>query len=182
MPLAIALQDAVTGQHFSFDPTRTIENVYPEIVRIAIQACRRNSWQPWMVTLLEPAGVDENVLLETLYTFSVAVDLSMEPNPNTVIGAVREAGFLSKPQSAQTVVLALLGQLCFGAFWAGVRHANMQGVVPEVMVMMRQAAQQLEEFIREDWNTKAAHKIEGTSCNKARSSPSEELTPASDIT
>jgi hypothetical protein len=155
MSMAVRLKDPKTGEEFSFNPERCVERFYPRMLEAAIQGCLKESWEPWYATYLKDHGITEEVLLQTLRAFSVFVDLSLDPEIKTVRDALQQSCFFDCPQPAQLVVLAKVGQLCAGAFWAGVRHSVMVGVVPEPIQMMKAAAVQLETLISERWNATA---------------------------
>lgn len=155
MAMAVRMKDPKTGEEFSFNPERCVERFYPRMIEAAILGVREKNWEPWYATYLSGAGVTEEVLLKTLRDYSVFVDLSLDPEIKSVRDAITQSGFFDNPLPAQLVVLAKIGQLCAGAFWAGVRHSVMVGVVPEPVQSMKIAAAQLESLISERWNDAA---------------------------
>jgi len=156
------MRDAETGEEFSFNPERCVERWYPRMLEAAIEGCREKSWEPWYSTYLKENGVTEEILLKTLRAYSVFVDLSLDPEIKSPRDALQESGFFDYPLPAQMIVLAKVGQLCAGTFWAGVRHSVMVGVVPEPVMMMKTAAAQLEALISSRWNGAVSEGAQGT--------------------
>lgn len=153
--IAVRMKDPKTNEEFSFNPERCVERIYPRMLEAAIRGCMEKSWEPWYATYLKDHGITEEVLLKTLRAFSVFVDLSLDPEIKSVRDALQQSGFFDCPQPAQQVILAKIGQLCAGTFWAGIRHSVMVGVVPEPVQFMRDAAVQLDTLISEKWNVAA---------------------------
>lgn len=166
--LAVRMKDPQTGEEFSFNPERCVERWYPRMLEAAIEGCREKSWEPWYSTYLKENGVTEEVLLKTLRAYSVFVDLSLDPEIKSPRDALQQSGFFDYPLPVQLVVLAKVGQLCAGTFWAGIRHSVMVGVVPEPVQMMKAAAVKLEALISERWNAGATQGAQCTSPETAK--------------
>jgi len=161
--MAVRMKDPRTGEEFSFSPERCVERWYPRMIEAAIEGCREKSWEPWYSTYLQEKEITEEVLLKTLRAYSVFVDLSLDPEIKSPRDALQQSGFFDCPLPAQLVVLAKVGQLCAGTFWAGVRHSVMVGVVPEPVQTMKAAAAQLETLISERWNNAVPKSAQGAS-------------------
>lgn len=149
MGMAIRLKDQVTQEEYSFDPFRDIAYFWPQLVTKALEGCKQKGWEPWYDAYLQANGVTEEVLLETLGAYAGFCQLAMDPEIRGVREAMERSGFFAKPPAAQLVVIAKIGQLGSGAFWAGIRHAHMQGVVPKAIVMIGDAATELDQLIEE---------------------------------
>lgn len=141
--MAIRLIDPVTKQEHSFHPGRDIAYFWPQLIAMAADGLQERRWESWYGDHLRAHGVTEETLLKTLQAYCEFCRLSVDPETDHPRTAMEKTGFFSMPPAAQLVVMAKIGQLGSGAFWAGVRHAYSEGVVPEPLAMLTKAAAQL---------------------------------------
>ena len=62
------------------------------------------------------------------------------------------AGFFYFPKAGQIVVMAKLGQLSTGAWWAGIKSATELGKIPATIVQLKLYAEEAEKLLNKEWS------------------------------
>ena len=156
MGLSVRMRNPATGQDHSFNIARDIAYFYPQLVALAGHGLLQDHWEPWYGDYLKEKGVTEEELTKTVAAFTEFCSNATSPDHPVMPDSLKASGFFDLPQPAQLVFLAKLGQLCAGAFWAGIRAAAHADETPVGIVQLSKAAKLLSEHIADTWGPKRA--------------------------
>jgi len=150
MGLELVLEGAA-GQKVRTNPSRDIAHFWPDIVRMVRPSLIRDMWDPWFRDYLNHYPVTEEQLLLAATCLERALWLALDPTLATPDQAIQASGFTRTPLPAQLVVIAKLGQLTYGAFWAGIKSANPLGEDLSNLLSFELGAQSMLGALRKNW-------------------------------
>jgi hypothetical protein len=168
MGMSISMVDPRTGKEYHFSPARDIAYFWPELIEHAYEGLLSNRWEDWYGDYLRAKGVTEKEVMDALVAYSKFCMLSCKTEITTPFDALTESGFFKCPLPAQLVVMAKFGQLCTGAFWAGIRSAQRQGEIPIEIQELCDKGLEVERQLSAKWsNREKATDCETSTCTSA---------------
>ena len=150
MGLELAIEGAGGGT-FRTNPARDIAHFWPQIVAEMANGLLARNWEPWYRPWCEANRVHEGHLLRAHAAFLAAMDMARWPELRTPFLALEAAGFTREPWPAQLVVVAKLGQLGTGAFWAGIRSAHHVNEPSSTLQILSDYARKTQDDLAQRW-------------------------------
>lgn len=140
------------GKEVRSNPSRDIAHFWPQLVMTIKDGLFENVWEQWYGWFLKLAGVTQDHLLHTHACYFEFMRLSLIPEVRTPLLAMQESGFMACHPAAQLVVVAKLGQIATGAFWAGSREANVFKVIPPEIISIAEMAKMIKDSLGASWS------------------------------
>jgi hypothetical protein len=142
------------GIEWGFAPMRDIAYFFPQLLAKMDKGVEEKDWEPWIADYLKFKGVTEDDVLRAYGAMCRFCYAAVDPdrlelkNPGETLEAT---GFFNTPTAAQLVVVTKLGQICLGAFWAGIKSATPLGKIPAVLSSLEQYGKEVELLLNSRW-------------------------------
>lgn len=113
------------------NPARDIAHCWPQLLERVVLLCHEENWSPQLRSVLDASGVVEDDVRLAITALCDFCKASLNNSFATPKDALTSLGFFELKPAAQLAVTSLLGEVCAGAFWAGIRSAMPAGQEPE---------------------------------------------------
>jgi hypothetical protein len=115
--------------HRLYNVNRDCAHNFGDVMREVVARLEGQRW-PVVVRWLESEQVSAADLAQACQAFCTFVASSTEYPREQMPEALTRCGWFATPPAAQAAVMAVLGTVLAGYFWAGVREANVLGDEP----------------------------------------------------
>lgn len=128
----MSLQMFSSGEDRLYNPNRDVAHCFGWVVEEASRRLASQQW-PVLADYCKAHGVTPEELAAAAASFSAAVAQAAEhPEERRPAQTLKRVGFLDVRDEAQFAYQAVLGTVCLGIFWQGVKHASVGGFNPVV--------------------------------------------------
>lgn len=145
------------------NPARDIAYFWPQLLKAARNGLLKENWESTISALVllnntdfDDSKIDESTLLETHKRLCLFCEAALKTELDNPIKALVSVNFFEMPLMARVIVLAVVGQVCAGAFWAGIRASAPKGLIPD----------EISEVIKYSEQTMIESKYEGVQLYK----------------
>lgn len=115
--------------HRLYNVNRDCAHCFGDIMREVAARLEDKRW-PILAEILEKDGVTEDDLGNACAAFCIFVQAATELPKERMGEALERCGWVKVPEAAQVALMAMIGTVMAGYFWAGVREATVQGNGP----------------------------------------------------
>ncbi len=139
MSLELKFQDAKGIVHRA-NPARDIAYFFPQLLTHLNKRCEKAEWAQ-LAPAIEGSGLSEDDLQHAAAVLGVFCRKALETNLKNPGEALEASGFGTVRPSAQHIIMIMLGQICLGAFWSGIRSSTPAGEEPNSITEVADRAQ-----------------------------------------
>lgn len=153
--MQIKLTDPRTNEEWGFAPMRDIAYFHHQLVALVGKGLEKSRWEPWLKEYLDFTGTTEEDVLRAFACYYRFCSFTLDPdrlelkNPGETLEA---AGFFTCTKAAQLAVIAKVGQISTGAWWAGIKSATPLGQIPATIKQLERYAQEVEQLLSTRWS------------------------------